>query len=73
VTNMTLSIPEGLYKEMQLHSELRWSEVARDAFEKKVRELHWVDHVLERSELTEEDAEEIGHKIKNQMAKRFLK
>ena len=73
MTNMTLSVPEELYKEMQLHSELRWSEVAREAFEKKVKELHWIDSVLERSDLTENDAEEIGHKIKNEIAKRFLK
>ena len=70
---MTLSIPEELYKEMQRHSELKWSEIARQAFEMKVRELHWMDEVLKRSELTEEDAERIGHKIKHEIAKRFAK
>ena len=73
MTNMTLSIPETLYKEMQIHSEIRWSEVARQAFELKIKELHWMDEVLKRSELTEEDAERIGHKIKHEIAKRFLK
>jgi len=70
---MTLSIPEELYKEMQRHRDLKWSEVAREAFEKKIRELHWMDEILSRSELTEKDAERIGHKIKHEMAKRFLK
>lgn len=73
MVNMTLSIPEELYKEMQRHSELKWSEVAREAFEKKIRELHWIDEVLKRSKLTEEDAERIGHKIKHGIAKRFIK
>ncbi|HLC68798.1 MAG TPA: hypothetical protein VJH24_03070 [Candidatus Bilamarchaeaceae archaeon] len=73
MTNMTLSIPEELYKEMQRHRDLKWSEVAREAFEKKIRELHWMDEILSRSELTEKDAERIGHKIKHEMAKRFLK
>lgn len=34
-------------------------------------ELHWIDILLEKSELTDEDAERIGHKIKHEMRKRF--
>jgi len=71
MANMTLSIPEELHKEMNIHSEIRWSDVARQAFERKVRELHWMDKVLEKSSLTERDAEEIGHKIKREVRKRF--
>lgn len=68
---MTLSIPKELHREMAAHSEIRWSDVARQAFEKKVEELHWMDKVLEKSALTEKDAEEIGHKIKHEIRKRF--
>ncbi|MBI4918780.1 hypothetical protein HY837_02540 [archaeon] len=71
MVNMTLSIPEQLHKEMMFHSELKWSDVARQAFEKKIKELHWMNKVLEKSKLTEEDAERIGHKIKKEIAKRF--
>jgi len=71
MTNMTLSVPKELYSEMTAHSEIKWSDVARQAFEKKVEELHWMDKVLEKSTLTEKDADEIGHKIKGEMAKRF--
>ena len=71
MVNMTLSIPEALYKEMQLHPELKWSEVARQAFEMKVRELHWMDKLVEKSELTEEDVNRIGHKIKSGIRKRI--
>jgi len=73
MVNMTLSVPEDLYKEMMTHSELKWSDVARQAFEKKVRELHWIDEVLKNSRLTEEDAEKIGHDVKAKMRKRFSK
>ncbi len=73
MVNMTLSIPEELYKEMQRHSEFKWSEIAREAFEKKIKELHWIEVVLSKSKLTEEDAEQIGHKIKHEIAKRFLR
>jgi len=69
--NMTLSVPVELHKEMLQHSEIRWSEIARLAFEKKVKELHWIDILLEKSELTEDDAERIGHKIKHNIRKRF--
>jgi len=31
MTNMTLSVPEELYKIMKKHSEIKWSEVARQA------------------------------------------
>jgi len=33
--------------------------------------LHWMDKLLEKSRLTEEDAEDIGHKIKSEIMKRF--
>jgi len=71
MANMTLSVPEKLHKEMNLHSEIRWSDLARQTFEKKIRELHWIDLILSRSKLTEKDAEEIGHKIKHNISKRF--
>lgn len=71
MVNMTLSIPEGLHQEMTSHSEIKWSDVARQAFEKKVTELHWMDTLLEKSQLTEKDAEAIGHKIKHEMGPRF--
>ena len=69
--NMTLSIPVELHKEMRHHSEIKWSDIARQAFEKKVKELHWIDKLLEKSDLSEEDAERIGHKIKREIRKRF--
>ncbi len=73
MANMTLSIPEELHKELMTHQEIKWSEIARQAFDKKIKELHWIDKVLENSRLGEKDAEEIGHKIKHEMAKRFIK
>lgn len=71
MTNMTLSIPEKLQKRMVRHAELKWSEIARKAFEKKLIEVEMVEKALANSELTEEDAERIGHKIKSEITKRF--
>lgn len=69
--NMTLSVPLELHNEMLRHSEIKWSDIARQAFERKIKELHWIDTLLEKSGLTEEDAERIGHKIKHEIRKRF--
>jgi hypothetical protein len=68
---MTLSVPEELHKRMKEHTELKWSDIARQAFEKKLREIELANKLLSKSELTEEDAERIGHKIKSKIRKRF--
>ena len=70
--NMTLSVPQELHKEMMAHTEIKWSDVARQAFEKKVKELHLIDTILQNSKLTGKDAEEIGHKVKGEIFNRFI-
>ncbi len=70
MTNMTLALPEDLNEIMQKHKEIKWSEVARQAIWEKARKLELMEKLLAKSELTEQDAEEIGHKIKYGIAKR---
>jgi len=67
---MTLSIPEDLFKKMKLFSEMRWSEVARKAIEKRVNDLEIMNKIASKSKLTKKDAELIGNKIKEGIAKR---
>jgi len=72
--NITLSIPEELHKKMKKHEDLKWSQIAREAFEKRMGDLdklEWMNKILEDSKLTEKDAEEIGHKIKKEIAKKY--
>lgn len=71
MANMTLSVPEELHQRMKQHTELKWSDVARQAFEKKLKEIELADKLLSKSKLTEEDAERIGHKLKSEIRKRF--
>jgi len=71
MTNMTLAVPEELHRRMKQHTELKWSDIARQAFERKIEEVEIMEKVLSKSHLTEEDAERIGHKIKAQIRKRF--
>jgi len=35
MVNMTMAIPEQLHKVMKKHAEIKWTEVARQAIEKK--------------------------------------
>ena len=71
MVNITLSISEQLHERMKRHTELKWSDIARLAFEKKLIELELVDKLLKNSAFTERDAELLGHKIKGRIRKRL--
>ena len=71
--NMTLAIPDELQEKMSRHKEIRWSNIARETFEERLRELEFMDNILKDSRLSEADAEEIGHNIKAEIRKRFEK
>lgn len=70
MTNMTLSIPEDLARKMKSFSEIRWSEVARQAIESRVNDLEVMNKIASKSKLTEKDAKLIADKIKRGIAKR---
>jgi hypothetical protein len=69
MTNMTLAIPEDLHNIMKKHSEIKWSEVARQAIWTQARKLELMDNLLSKSEFTEKDALTLGRKIKQGIAK----
>ncbi len=71
MVNITLSVSEDLYEKMKKHTELKWSDIARLAFEKKLLELELVEKLLKNSQLTEQNAEIIGHKVKARIRKRL--
>jgi hypothetical protein len=61
---MTLSVPNDLYTVIKHHEEIKWSVIARNAMWEYARKIQLVDSILEKSELTEEDAAQIGKLIK---------
>lgn len=73
MANMTIAIPEGLHGRMRELSEIRWSEVARKAFEEKVDEIELVERIAKRSKLTEKDVEELAGLIDSKMYKEIMK
>ena len=67
---MTLAIPADLHKLIKKHDEVKWSEVARKAMREHATKLELMDKLVSKSKLTDKDAEEIGNKIKREIAKR---
>jgi len=72
MTNMTLAIPDDLYKIIKKHKEIKWTEIARQAMWQQARKLELLDSLLSKSKLTDKDALEIGRKIKREIAKNMV-
>jgi len=70
MTNMTLAIPEELHKLMKKHSQIKWSEIARQAIWTQAKKMELMNKILSNSRLTEEDALELGKKINKGISKR---
>jgi len=72
MANITLSIPDDLKKKMEKHSEIKWSQVARNAIEKRINDLELLEKLTSKSKLTEEDVEEISKIINKEVARKVL-
>ena len=68
---MTLAIPDELAKRMKTFSEIRWSEIARQAFEKRVNDLEIMNNIASKSKLTQKDVDEISKRIKRSSASKL--
>ena len=69
--NLTIAIPEELRKELSEFKIINWSEVAREAFEKKIVQLRVLESFSKDSELTQEDALKLGRKVNEGMIKKL--
>ena len=70
MVNVTLSISEDVKMEMEMFPEINWSEIARAAIKKRIMILKKIKEFSRDSELTEEDAIEIGRKVKESLTKK---
>ena len=73
MSNITLSIPEDVFKEMKQFSEVKWSEVARKAIIEKLEMLRLSEKLASKSKLTKKDIEEFSKKIKSRATKKFTR
>lgn len=81
MANVTVTVPEEFKEKMEDHPEINWSQVAREAFEEKIADLETIetlrahgvlDEIAAKSELTEEDVEEMAERIDRTMTEEFL-
>ena len=63
--NMTLSLPEDVYKMVKSHKEVRWSEIARRAIEDYAKKVSLLDAMTAQSELTQDDIMVLDKQIKS--------
>jgi hypothetical protein len=74
MATMTLAIPDEMKKKMDEFPELNWSEVARQQFAERIKDMEALKlfkKFQEKSTLTEEDALELGRKVNEGLARRY--
>ena len=72
MVNITLSLPIELKKSLDKHSEINWSEVARQAFKDKLTKLSILKKFSSKFELSEKDIKELSDKINLEVSKKFM-
>lgn len=70
MTTMTLAIPTELKNKLEEFPEINWSEVARQAFMQKVKDLEFLREFKSESKMTEEEALRLGREVRKGIAKR---
>lgn len=71
MTTMTLSVPAELKHRMEEFSEMNWSAIAREAFKQKIADLEFLREFKSKSDMTKEDALQLGMKVNKSLAKRY--
>ena len=70
---LTLAVPKELKSEMDSLPELNWSEIARRAISKEIKEYKLFKLIVSKSKLTEKDALELGRKVNKSLHERYEK
>lgn len=73
MTTMTLAVPSELKDKMEKFPEMNWSEVARQAFMQRIKDLEFLKKFKSDSTLTEKDALRSGRELNKNLAKRYKK
>ncbi len=71
MTNLTLSISSELKEMMENFPEINWSEVARDSIKKKIAQLNFLKGFRIDSEISPEDALNLGREISELLVNRY--
>lgn len=69
--NITLAVDDETARRMKAHPEIRWTEVARQAIQRKLQELALFEEAFTDSQLTEEDVRELARAVDERLAGRY--
>lgn len=64
MVNVTISVPTNLKQLLDKHPEINWSEVARQAWIGKVKQLELLDKLTSSSKASEKDVESLAKLLK---------
>ena len=67
MTNMTLALPAELKSRIEQFPEINWSEIARQAFDQKMKDLEFLKRFKEKSTMSEKEALKMGRELKRKM------
>ena len=70
--NVTVSVDASLKEQMDDHPEINWSEVARQAIREKIHDLEVMEQLVEGSDLTEEEVDELAAQIDRAATERAM-
>ena len=73
MTTMTLAVPSELKHKMETFPEMNWSEVARQAFMQRIKDLEFLKKFKSDSTLTAEDALRLGKEVSKSLSNRLRK
>ena len=68
MVNVTISVPSDLKELLDRHPEMNWSEVARQAWKQKAKQLEFLSKLTVGSKASEKDIEELGRLLKKGIA-----
>ena len=72
MTELKISIPEEIKRKME-KIDLDWPNLINEFIIKKIDQINEIEAIISRSELTEEDALELGNKVNQAIFNRFKK
>lgn len=70
-SRMTIRLPDDLKQRLDDHPEINWSEVARQSMQQYLDRLELADELASESQLTEAEAEELGERLKHEIAAHY--
>ncbi|MEM2137610.1 MAG: hypothetical protein QW568_00805 [Candidatus Anstonellaceae archaeon] len=73
MANVSVSVDEEIRRKMAQFAFVNWSQVARQAFAKKISDLEFLEKFKSDSTMTEEDALRLGAQVNHSLAKRLRK